>query len=27
VEVLRVVFVIILVMIAAEMGWRAMSGI
>ena len=27
VESLRVVFVIILVLIAAEMGWRALSGI
>jgi uncharacterized protein len=27
VESLRIVFVVILVMIAAEMGWRAMSGI
>ena len=27
VEHLRIVFVIILVLIAAEMGWRAMSGI
>jgi hypothetical protein len=27
VESLRIVFVIILVLIAAEMGWRALSGI
>jgi hypothetical protein len=27
VESLRIVFVIILVLIATEMGWRALSGI